>query len=129
MIHELKMRVAYTFNSALEVIIYNKDINPLRPKSNIAALIVVNKINFLKECALKPSTQTTIFPRMNGLLLRGFRQITRYTYAYNIVSYLNNFTIPNVSHYRFSEAILKESDLSIIQWRIYGKGKSETKNL
>ena len=41
----------------------------------------------LKKCTFKPSTQTTIFPHMNGLLLHGFRQITCYTYAYNIISY------------------------------------------
>ena len=53
-------------------------------KATIVALIVVNKINFLKKCALKTSTQTAVFPHMNGLLLRGFWHITCYTYAYNI---------------------------------------------
>ena len=33
-------------------------------------------------------------PHMNDLLLRGFWQITRYAYAYNIVSYLNTFYYP-----------------------------------
>ena len=92
------------------------------------ALIVVNEIIFLK-CALKPSTQTTIFPHVNGLLLRGFRQITHFTYAYNIIiSYLNTFVIPNVSHYRFSEVIFKESDSSIIHWLIYGKKGAKQNN-
>ena len=63
---------------------------------------------------MKPSTQTAIFQCINGLLLRGFWQITRYTYAYNIIPYFKLFfIIPIVSHYKFSEAIFKESDLSI----------------
>ena len=51
---------------------FKKLVNPLGHKATIVALIVINKINFLKECALKTSTQTAIFPHMNGLLLRVF---------------------------------------------------------
>ena len=61
------------------------------------------KLLFLKMC-FEAIHSNRYIPHVNGLLFRGFREITSYLYTYNIIY---DFIIPNVSCYIFTEAIIQ----------------------
>ena len=67
-------------------------VNPLKPKSHYSGSDNCKQIFFKNVLWSHPLK--LLYSRMNGLLLRGFWQITHYTYAYNIISYLNAFYYP-----------------------------------